>query len=323
MGGLCKFSSLKLIIAVWVLTGISVFVIGLGRWFDQNRSDVYTLIAFIACILDLILSLSANQANAFIIGLTLIGLADYRDGQYFLSGAILIIAANLKIYPVVFFLALCLYFKPAYLLGAGVGLLTTILPTLFLGFDNAREIHNSWLQVLMKDATGLGILDLLSAFQRAGLPVWGQILKMVVMIVTVPAFILPVLLQKRPDWRPWITLAITALLLLSPKTEVFTYVFLAPSYIFMTSWCRESRNNVMRTYGGAFTVGLSLAISSCRFFNRQWFLSVSPYEILRVIGALGFWLFAAGILGCSLFSSLKQHCLTQHRRNLLPSPPRE
>jgi hypothetical protein len=307
MAGVAKSGSQTAVLGLWALVGIAAFCFGLNRWGDLSKKvPFYVTIALLAALLDLVVSMAAYQVNALIIGLTLLGLAEYRDGRLLSAGAILSLAANLKVYPVVFLIALALFLKPRYWIGAlSIGLATFLLPVVSVGWSHNLEMHLAWFRVVLGDSSGAGVMDLLSAFQRVGLSGFGQVLRWPVLVATIPLFFAYLPLARRADWRPWMTFGLAAILLLSPRTEVFTYVLLAPSYVVMTSWCAESGRKIVRTYGGILVTLLAVAIASCRFSDPNWYVSESPREIVRVIGALGFWVLTACILGSTMFGALK------------------
>ena len=297
----------KLINGLWVLLGTTVFMFGLGRWADLTKKyPVYVTVALLACLFDLSISTMVRQANALIIGLTLLGLAEYRDGRLFSAGAILVLATNLKVYPVIFFIPLALCFRPAYWLGVlCAGLSAFLLPAFFVGWSHNLAMHLAWVQVVLHDTAGDAILNLPSAFQRVGLGGLGQALRWLVLLATIPLFFAYLPLVKRIDWRPWMAFGMAALLLLSPRTEVYTYVLLAPSYVLLALWCADLPKPGLRLGGGIIFTLLAAVIAFCPFFDPEWKISESPREILRVIGALGFWALTAGIVGHQEFHSLK------------------
>jgi hypothetical protein len=283
------------------------FSFGLSRWYDLTRkAPFYITFAMLAAFLDLIVSMSVYQVNALIAGLMLLGLAEFRDGRFFSAGAILMLASNLKVYPVVFLVALALRFRRTYWIGAlSAGMVALLLPALFVGWSHNMEMHIAWFSVVLGDAGGGGILDILSAFQRIGWKSVGLPLRWLVLVTSIPTFIAYFCLAKRPDWRPWMAFGLASLLLLSPRTEVFTYVLLAPSYVLMASWCAESGQGIIRSWAGPLFTVLAVAIASCRYTDPEWYRSESPREIVRVVGAMGFWVLTAGILGHGIYRSLK------------------
>ena len=304
------------IAGLWVLASTLMFSIGLGRWCDMSRrAPFYIIIALAAAITDLYLSTGVYQANAICIGLLLLGLAEYRDGRHLASGALLLLASNFKIYPAIFFIALLLQFKWRYWLGAlCAGLLAFIIPAFFAGWTHNFNMHLAWVNLVFHDTGTYRILDMVSAFERVGMPILGTVLGKTVLIISAFVFFAYIIATKKPDWRPWITLGISSILLLSPKTEVFTYVLLAPSYVFMFHWCMESDAPFLKKYGPAMVTLLAAVAASCRFIDPNWGHSENAIEIVRVLGALGFWVFTGAVLALALYKNIKERRSTAPRR---------
>jgi hypothetical protein len=300
MAFLSQVQPIVLSIALWTLLSITAFLVGLFRWVDWRATPTPLMpLVLLACFIDLGVCLWANQANALVIGLALVGLANYRDQRFFAAGFTLMLATNLKIYPGVFLFALCMLGNRRYWLGAlicAVG--SFLMPSLFVGLSADWTIHQSWLHLLMQEVHSNGILDLRSAFLRVGLVQLGQRLPWIIGLVSIPLFLLVRNLDLA-DWRPWITLGCSATLLISPKSEVFTYVLLAPCYVLMAMHCAESKYKPLRTAGLGCTLALAALIVSNRFIVGTWMMSEDSWQILRVLGALGFWLLSALILAHS------------------------
>lgn len=287
---------------LWVLASTLMFALGLRRWCDLAKpAPFYLIFAFAAAIVDLFVSTGVYQANAICIGLLLIGLAEYRDGRFFTAGLLLLLASNFKVYPVIFFLAFLLKFKRNYWLGALIaGVAAFSLPAFFAGWSHNWNMHWTWVKLVLNDTGTYRILDIVTTFQHIGLEGVGLVLNKVVFVVTLCLFYAYSIASKALDWRPWITFGVSALLLLSPKTEVFTYVLLAPSYVFMVYWCAESEQPFFRKFGGVIVTVLAVVIASCRFTNPKWFVSESPMESIRAVGAFGLWILSGWPLASAL-----------------------
>jgi len=48
--------------------------------------------------------------------------------------------------------------------------------------------------------------------------------------------------------------------------------------------------------GGIATVFLGVLIASCRFTIYEWFMAEHPLQVLRIIGAFGFWVISGVII---------------------------
>jgi len=318
-GGMVRvFSSAPLLVlGFWILAGIFLFAWGLRRWCDLSvPAPFYFILAAFAALLDLVISMGVFQVNALIIGIMLLGLAEYRDGRYYSAGALLMLAANLKIYPVIFLVALALRFRWKYWLGAlAGGVAVFILPAFWVGWTHNIDLHLSWVRSVLHVTGDERVLDIVSSFERVGLAWLGVILDKAVFVVSLVVFYAYAAVSKRMDWRPWITFGVAAMLLLSPRTEVFTYVMLAPAYLYMIYWSRESAVCFIRKYGGILITLFAVAIASCRFIGPMWWHSQEPEQIVRVLGALGFWIFTGAVLAFSLYETFKEKRAAARQRD--------
>ncbi len=281
--------------ALWVFGSAALFASGLCRWHDFSKpapsraAGVCAALALAAAVVDFLVSTGVYQVNAAVIALVLLGLAAYRDHHFAAAGALLLVAANLKIYPVIFLAALALRFNKRFWLGAGAaGIVLFLLPVPFVGWTHNLATHFAWVRATLAVTDSYPILDLRSAFGRVGWDGAGEVLRWLVAGLTAPAFFIHGVAMREVNWRPWFACGAAATLLLSPRTEVFTYVFLAPAYVLMADWCATSATRWRRA--GAWVFALCAAfIASARFVDPQWFRSENPREIQRVLGALVFW----------------------------------
>ena len=298
-GEMAKTQAQPFAIGLWIGLSMAIFFAGISRWVDLlGTVKAWMTFAIVLCVLELALSLILGQANALIIGLLLLGLAEYRDQRFFSAGAMIMLATNLKVYPVIFLVGLAFRRNKSYWLGALVmGMIAFLLPICAVGWSHNLQTHLSWIRVVSGDAGGAGTLDIYSTLERFGLATLGKVMKSGILIATIPIFFGYIAIIKNLNWRAWSTFGVAALLLLSPRTELFTYVLLAPSYLLMVDLCLESQNHSLKKYGSIVFVGLATLITSCQFTSSRWLDSFAPIEICRVLGALGFWI----ISGCILF----------------------
>jgi hypothetical protein len=312
MAGLARLNPIAPVDALWVLLGMGTFFFGLSRWinFSGKLRSILPL-ALIACVVEVSVSLSVKQINALIIGWILIGLAEYRDGRLWSSGAILMIATNFKVYPIIFLLPLAFPFKRSYWLGAlGGGLFAFLFPVLFVGWSHNLQTHLAWVHVVINESSGVGALDIFSTLQRAGLATLGQILRWFVLLLFLPLFFGYAFFSKKLDWRPWMTFGIASVLLLSPRTEVFTYVLLAPFYLLMVNWCMDSRTRLVQKAGPICFTMLAALMASCAYIDPEWMTSEKPFQILRVISTFGYWLLSGVALGNALLKTKRERQVT-------------
>ena len=301
MAGLVKIEPTIVSIAIWALLGITACVVGMLRWMDSSKRFTLALgLALLAGYIDMCNCLWANQSNALVIGLSLIGLADYRDHRYSSAGLVLVLATVLKVYPIVFLGGLALRGERAYLRSAMLGaILAFSVPALFVGWKHNLATHIAWVQLLLHEVQSNGILDLRSALQRVGMLNLASRLPWVVALVSAPLLIAVRFLPIN-QLRPWIALTCASVVLLSPKTEVFNFVFLAPAYTLMVLHCSEAPQQSLRRYGVTFSVGLILLMIVSQFVIPNWMDSLAPLQVLRVLGALGFWLLSVTVMVQSL-----------------------
>jgi hypothetical protein len=302
-------------IVVWQLLGLIVFSLGLGMWSRFSlRQPLAIYVALAACIIDLLTSMASYQVNALIIGLTLIALAAYRDRKYLAAGALLVLAANLKVYPVVFLIGLALARAPLrfWIGGLVAGLTVLFLPATVIGLTRDFSMHWEWLRLLSHNSTGIAILNLPAAFSRidvAGIDLrpLGQVLLYFVGIVSAVVFLAHAVSSHRHAgekilWVPWITLGVAAPILMSPRTEVFTFALLAPGYVLMAQWCGQHVADEKRRRAAIWFAALAgLAIAACRFIDPTWYFSEGRIELVRVLGALAIWGLAVTVVASALY----------------------
>lgn len=144
-----------------------LFIWGFWRWaksagFPLDRSSSMMLLAFVSIVSDSILAIQICQVNAGIFGLMLLAAAQYSEGKYLKSGALLSLVTNLKIFP--FTLALCflLDFKKKYWLAFWTGLVFWFcLPAAFIGIDYNFRLLGEWYKLMTWDQTrNLEMLDI-------------------------------------------------------------------------------------------------------------------------------------------------------------------
>jgi hypothetical protein len=157
-----------------------MFLWGFWYWartagFRLEKSLAVFLLAFISIIFDTTVNVQNCQVNAWILGLMLIGAAQYAEGKFIKSGLLLSLASNLKLFP--FTLGLCFLtgFKKKYWIAFGGGLfLWFMLPALILGWDRNLVLLNQWIDLMAWDQTrSLNMLDIGSFLERHfGLSAW-------------------------------------------------------------------------------------------------------------------------------------------------------
>jgi len=157
-----------------------LFLWGFWCWsrtagFRLEKSFTMFLLAFFSIIFDTTVNIQNCQVNAWILGLMLLGAAQYAEGKSIKSGLLLSLASNLKLFP--FTLGLCLLtgFKKKYWAAFWGGiLLWFMLPALFLGWNRNLTLLNQWFDLMSWDQTrSLNMLDIGSFLERHfGLSAW-------------------------------------------------------------------------------------------------------------------------------------------------------
>ena len=133
----------------------------LSAGLDLAGSRKLRLVAVAAIAIDLGVSLQNCEVNAGIFALMMLAAAQYADGKLALSGLVLSLATNLKLFP--FTLAACLLtgFRAAFWISFFSGLgLWLLLPAAVVGLSRNRELDLQWLHRIAIDRGGdLSMLD--------------------------------------------------------------------------------------------------------------------------------------------------------------------
>ena len=272
----------------WALVNTLVFWWGVSRWFLFGKSTAPLVWACLAlCAIELDISLRYQQVNAGITGLMLLGLAAYRDGRTRDAGLILALATNIKILP---------GFPSALLLAGGrrkyasalfAASLACLLAPAVLGWSWNLNALVRWKELLLTDLGAPGILDLSTALKKMGLATNTAWLRWTILLRTA-ALLLRGL--SRISWGLWYTLAASALLLFSPRTESPTFVLFAPAYLFLatevaklTGW-RKSAAMAATLAGGFF-----LTFAYCDLWPKAVWNPAAWQQTTKTFAVLGLW----------------------------------
>lgn len=219
-----------------------------------DQSSAVFLLAFFSIIFDSTVNIQNCQVNAWILGLMLLGAAQYTEGRYIKSGLLLSLASNLKLFP--FTLGLCLLtgFRKKYWAAFWGGLvLWFILPALFLGWKHNFTLLNQWIELMSWDQTrSLNMLDIGSFLEmHLGLSAW---------------------------WRnPFavlvgIALALSTWMLFRQKKDSLLHRFLLPVnglYVLLFSYLSESATSIL-----AVPVIFLLAMGALSAPRLRWIFSI-------------------------------------------------
>lgn len=232
---------------LWGIFNISFFWWGVTRWFRLEKTSSYWLwAAFIFCSMELDGSVRYQQINAFLIGTTLLGLALFRDKRFLLSGLILAFITTVKILPGLFAFALLVPWNKKYVCGLASGfLLSLLIPAFVLGMEQNTLFHIRWIEIILTDLRGAGILDIGTVLSRYGVLNARELVNYPIAFLS---FGLLVWLRFLPQfsWFSWISLGVSCLLLASPRSESPTFVLAAPAYIALTVCALEERTLIRR-----------------------------------------------------------------------------
>jgi hypothetical protein len=255
--------------AAWGVVNAAVFWAGVCRWFRLPSGRSIFWLGWILCAMELDGALRYQQINPLLVGMALGALADFRDGDEFRSGFWLGTAADFKVLPGLFAIALPWTRRRAIGLIAA-GLVAVAGPALVVGVSRTLSFHRDWLELLAGDAGGPGLRDLATALAYWGFPATGLLLRRAVLAITVAALVGLGWGRRLTDgtrWALWIAFGLEALLLVSPRTESPTFVLLSPCYLFLLHAIRE-RSGLGRSIAAAvFAAGAFLVTFS---FNDLW-----------------------------------------------------
>jgi hypothetical protein len=289
-----------------------LFFWGFWHWtrvvgFRLDRSLAVVLLAFFSVIFDTTVAMQNCQVNAWVLGLMLLGAAQYAEGQYVKSGLLLSLASNLKLFP--FTLGLCLLtgFKKTYWAAFWGGLLLWFaLPALFLGWSRNLTLLGQWMKLMSWDQTrSLNMLDIGNFLKlHLGLPaLWRNPLAVLVGLAVglgswlmfrwgkdsmAHRFFLPInglyiLLFSYLSESPTSILAVPAIFLLAMEAFYagwrrglfsllwITAIVLVPFFysdVVPSSWNLWAKNVHLKTLGYLY-LAVVIGILFCRYYKRQ------------------------------------------------------
>lgn len=282
---------------LWGLLNISVFWLGVGRWFRLAEPNAPWLwLGFLICAMELNGSVLYQQVNGLMAGMVLIGLAEYRSRRYFASSLWLGVATNIKVLPALF-LVLCARRDRKYWLGLFTAFAITVgVPALWIGPEKCLSFHLEWVRLLLADTQAEGLLDIGSALARMGFP-FGTVVKAGVFVASLAALGWERFASRDIDWRSWVAVGLLFLVLVNPRTESPTFVFMAPAFPLVISRLMEMPANWRR-------IGFS-AIVLAFFFVSFSFTDLWPKSLWdprachyagKVLGSLALWALSIAIM---------------------------
>lgn len=128
-------------------------------------------------------------------------------------------------------------------------------------------------------------------------------------------FVLFALQRQMSDraWGPWITFSLCTFVLLSPRTEVATFVVVAPVYVLLGATIMELQDR--RTQVLALLVlsaaAYLVSLHSNPFTDRHFVVSELPQRSMRVLGTLLLFGMAHGWLSASVYQQWRSPASVQ------------
>ena len=298
---------LKLQALGWAFLNSFVFWLGVCAWVRlRTKSSRWLFLAFIACSMELNICLLYQQVNALLIGIVLIGLANFRDRRYLSAGMLLALATNLKTLPGIFAVSLLFPLRSRYLFGLTLASLVVLLaPAMFVGFLEDIHLHMSWFGRLI-DAYGMVTplqLDAASTFHRFGMKGLGLFIQSLVLILSLIALFMTSA-KKITNWPAWIVVGASAVLLVSPRTESPTFVLVAPAYVLLMAYLQTSRASSRVRAAGISVLCAAIFFITLSFTDvwpKVWWNPGSLKYATKCWGTLVLWAMAIGLLSCDLF----------------------
>lgn len=292
---------------VWGLINLSIYWFAVSRWAKlDEKSSKWLWFAFLACSMEMDGSLRYQQTNAALIGLTLIGVAEYRDRRLFSAGFILAIITNIKILPILFLLALCIPFRKRYVQGVLAGFFTAfIVPSFFLGWHANLLMHQEWLVVLYKDLFTTTLLDLATILSRYGFENPRLYFSLPLGIVTALFLMACRLFPDYFSWNTFVSLGVFSLLLLSPRTESPTFVLAGPCYILVMLETLKADKATRYSLLLSVFMGIALVTLTMNDIWPRKLIDVGPLRYAnKTFGVLVLWFSSLSLLFHQLLSRI-------------------
>ncbi len=123
-------------------------------------------------------------------------------------------------------------------------LILVFLPAIVVGFPASWTLLLEQFSSLRDESTTRSLCDIAALFNRLEWPKLGHTIQVVVGIFTLLLFpvVRFVFSDSKLPFDLWYSFGMSAILLLNPRTETPTFVFIAPAYVFLVtqpiSWIR-------------------------------------------------------------------------------------
>lgn len=280
-------------ILLWSFINSFIFWWGVSQWFEIKKNQSKWAWLFLICTaIELDISLRYQQANALLAGLILWGLSELRNHKDVKAALIFAFATHLKVFPVLIALVIALpknyLFSLSYFSALG---LFFCLPALIVGFPKALELH--WIQLFSTtaDFEKRDLLDMASCLKRLHLPQLGLMISKGVTVAGGIVLVLYRVLTKNKElsWTIWYSSFMAYLLVIVPKAESPTFVWVAPAYLFLME--KGQKTNWLLLI---LAISLTLAYSS--LFPRSWVDWMTWEYTSKTLANFVLWGFASWLL---------------------------
>jgi hypothetical protein len=302
---------------IWAIINCALFWAGIGAWFSwEKQRSKWLAAALIVCAMELNISVLYQQVNASLIGITLLGLAWYRDGKLGFAGFLLSIATDIKLLPGIFAFSLLFPLRSRYLLGLSLGFSTALAaPALAVGWNANIELHRLWILSLSNTWHMVRPvqLDILSVLQKWGYSGLGSVLRALILLSSGLLLVLSSM-NRRVSWYPWIAIGACCLLLVSPRSESPTFVMMAPVYIFLTAFFIDSSLPDWARWAGLGSLCVIAFLVTIGFTDLWARKSWAPFQLAystKTIGTAFLWVLAV--------LALIREWMTSHQRPIFLS----
>jgi hypothetical protein len=234
----------------WGFLNSFIFCAGISSWYlFTKKTSVWAWIALLICSMELDISMRYQQSNALVIGLVLLALYFFKSEKFLLSGFLFALVTHLKIFPA--FLAIVLLWPPnkKFTVSFFASLLLLFFTIVIVaGWDRTIYLHAQQYIAVSTDMQTRHLLDIKSCLERLGLPTVGLLLKLGVGLFTLLVFPLTRFLYPEENfpWGFWFTLTLSAFLLVLPRAESPTFVFIAPAYLFLMDKVKGKERFLLR-----------------------------------------------------------------------------
>ena len=219
--------------AAWYLAMIALVVVVLRAVASRagEAPGAHLLVAWLGVVRPLLEEFHYAQVNLLVLALALAAFAAEDRGRDAMAGALVALAAGLKLAPLVLVLDLAIRRRWRALAGFAAGAMALALaPAITYGASGALRVHLAWLDSMRTSALGLaasaGNQSLLGIALRAGLPGWVGTLASVALVACALAVRAP---------EPRRSLLLLAMALASPLGWTWNFVLALPAMDLLAS----------------------------------------------------------------------------------------